>query len=355
MPIEFQCSNCGKPLRTADNTAGKLAKCPKCGAVMTIPSPGGDVAEPPPPVSPPGAQQSQPEYDVSSHLSSPAENAGGTAKARAEGGQGGTSGGASSEQPGAAWASNEAWAGPGAETADSTPGRTTGGPATGGPSGGVGKPPMIDLGDVLTSALNISKGQLGLCVAAVAIAFVVVIVAFFSVNFFMGLIFRFLPVFLLYGMMQGPLIIVVVAVVLAQCMRLFLKIARGEPASINELFYIGPDTGRVILTYVAFMLMCYIGSLLCIVPGWILMSVFFPVFFLAFDRDASVVDIFTEAMAMTEGNRLMIFLVLFVAWLIGSAGSLVCGLGVLLTMPLALMCQAVMYLRLTGGRVAVMA
>ena len=40
MPIEFRCPGCGKLLRTADETAGKQAKCPQCGAVMTIPAMG---------------------------------------------------------------------------------------------------------------------------------------------------------------------------------------------------------------------------------------------------------------------------------------------------------------------------
>src|SRR5690606_26481769 len=37
MPIEFRCSQCQKLLRTPDDTAGKQAKCPSCGAVVPIP------------------------------------------------------------------------------------------------------------------------------------------------------------------------------------------------------------------------------------------------------------------------------------------------------------------------------
>src|SRR3569833_736408 len=38
MPIEFRCQQCSKLLRTGDDTAGKSAKCPQCGNVMTIPA-----------------------------------------------------------------------------------------------------------------------------------------------------------------------------------------------------------------------------------------------------------------------------------------------------------------------------
>jgi hypothetical protein len=55
MPIEFRCSQCGKLLRTGDDTAGKQAQCPACGTVSTVPTPVAPpeaVPEPPAPPSP---------------------------------------------------------------------------------------------------------------------------------------------------------------------------------------------------------------------------------------------------------------------------------------------------------------
>jgi hypothetical protein len=40
MPIEFRCTNCNRLLRTQDDTAGKQAECPGCGAVAPIPAKG---------------------------------------------------------------------------------------------------------------------------------------------------------------------------------------------------------------------------------------------------------------------------------------------------------------------------
>lgn len=37
MPIESTCQGCGKRLRVADEHAGKLAKCPHCQALYTVP------------------------------------------------------------------------------------------------------------------------------------------------------------------------------------------------------------------------------------------------------------------------------------------------------------------------------
>jgi len=39
MTIEFQCTECGRPMRAPDGAAGKQGKCPQCGTVMPIPTP----------------------------------------------------------------------------------------------------------------------------------------------------------------------------------------------------------------------------------------------------------------------------------------------------------------------------
>jgi hypothetical protein len=51
MTIEFRCSQCNQLLRVPDASAGKNARCPKCSALMQVPSGGGfgDGAPPPPP------------------------------------------------------------------------------------------------------------------------------------------------------------------------------------------------------------------------------------------------------------------------------------------------------------------
>jgi phage FluMu protein Com len=39
MPIEFRCSQCNALLKTPDDTAGRTAVCPKCGADLAVPTP----------------------------------------------------------------------------------------------------------------------------------------------------------------------------------------------------------------------------------------------------------------------------------------------------------------------------
>ncbi|MFO0905454.1 MAG: hypothetical protein U0939_20765 [Pirellulales bacterium] len=59
MPIEFRCAGCQKLLRTPDDSAGKKARCPDCGAIVDVPAShggaSGGAGEPPSPGSPFGA------------------------------------------------------------------------------------------------------------------------------------------------------------------------------------------------------------------------------------------------------------------------------------------------------------
>jgi hypothetical protein len=54
MPIEFRCSECGKLLRTGDDTVGRQAQCPECGAISSVPSASVPSDAPVPPLSPLG-------------------------------------------------------------------------------------------------------------------------------------------------------------------------------------------------------------------------------------------------------------------------------------------------------------
>ena len=46
MAIEFSCPHCGKVLKTKEDKAGMAAKCPDCGGTVTVPAPAGDPGDP---------------------------------------------------------------------------------------------------------------------------------------------------------------------------------------------------------------------------------------------------------------------------------------------------------------------
>ncbi len=77
MPWEFNCQFCGSRLRVPDNTSGKRARCPACGAEQVIPQPGSLEFAPPVQSSGPqfapalGSGSDQGVYPLESPLASP--------------------------------------------------------------------------------------------------------------------------------------------------------------------------------------------------------------------------------------------------------------------------------------------
>jgi hypothetical protein len=57
MPIEFRCGQCGKLLRTGDETVGRQAQCPECGALTRVPAVGASAGSALP-LAPLGSQSS---------------------------------------------------------------------------------------------------------------------------------------------------------------------------------------------------------------------------------------------------------------------------------------------------------
>ena len=64
MAIEFRCSHCKRLLRTGDETAGRQAQCPECGAIMAVPTAGEPRAGPLPPAASEGNPFAWPAADA---------------------------------------------------------------------------------------------------------------------------------------------------------------------------------------------------------------------------------------------------------------------------------------------------
>lgn len=151
--------------------------------------------------------------------------------------------------------------------------------------------------------------------------------------------------------------------------RMGLAIVRGEHPSFGYLFA-GKGFGRFLGLSIALAAPGWLGPALDIVgaaiqaPGlhevaswwgliWLLPAalVWLPlsqaVYFI-FDKDMGAAQAVRASIAATRGKRLGIFLASFLAGLIGVSGVLGCCVGLVATVPLAMMVFPVMYARLTG-------
>jgi hypothetical protein len=220
MSIEFRCTGCGKLLRTGDNTAGRQAKCPQCGALVTIPAaPAGQLTSPPPPAFPPAADETLNPF----------------------------------QSPRASTMS----------AADTPP-------------YGPLQPVTLDVADVLGRSWEIFKGNLGMCYAVVLVAWLTPVGVNLAISAFATAASRATGVVAVGSLIRMGAFIPVQLLSLYLYMgmiRMLLKMARGKAPDFTELFAFRPQfwpfVGVVILLGLAY----FVAGMLLGVPAFIAVMV----------------------------------------------------------------------------------
>ena len=127
-----------------------------------------------------------------------------------------------------------------------------------------------------------------------------------------------------------------------------LKLARRQRVEFGELFNGGsrfwPVLGASILAGLAFT----VGFLLLIVPGILLMLMWWPFYYLIVDGKTGVFDSFTVASQITKGNWGTAFLLALSSFAIMIVGLLALCIGVIFAAPLVTMIWIVAYLMMSG-------
>ncbi len=127
----------------------------------------------------------------------------------------------------------------------------------------------------------------------------------------------------------------------------------GKGSDISDLFRGGKYLVRYFLATFVFMLMSVIGSILLFIPGVIVSIMFGPYMFALIDRDGSGLQCLSDAKEATDGHWMTILVLGLAIFGINLGGALLCGLGTLFTAPLSITIMAVAYCRMAGVRVDV--
>ncbi len=133
---------------------------------------------------------------------------------------------------------------------------------------------------------------------------------------------------------------------------LFLKIARGQPAEIGDIFRGGHYLLRALGATLLFGLMLGVGFMLLIVPGVIAMLMFWPFMYVLVDSDLAGMGCLSRAREITRNTWGAIFLIWLTSLGINFLGALACCVGLLFTAPLSMLLFAVAYCRMTGQSTA---
>jgi uncharacterized membrane protein len=156
---------------------------------------------------------------------------------------------------------------------------------------------------------------------------------------------------LFFGLFLGLVQWIVSLVVSAGITKGSLEIADGRPLELGTMFK-GFDIVQVVIASVLTGLGVIIGLLLCVLPGIIFAFLTsFTTYFIV-DQKQSAVDAIKSSIAFTRqrvGDVILLFLAMFVAFILGACACLV---GLLVTIPVAVLAQAYAFRKLNGQAVA---
>ncbi len=206
----------------------------------------------------------------------------------------------------------------------------------GGPSGGQ---PRVDIGAAISYGWSKTLQYFGSWVVVVLVLLLVqialyVIASPFADNWFMSLV-------------VSALSIVVAFVVALGVYRLALAVTAGEKPSVGELFKTD-NLGAYVVAAILAGIAIGIGYILCILPGLVLAVLlgFFAYFVL--DKNAGAIDSLKASWDLSLKNFWGLVGLYIVMMLINFLGALLCGVGLLLTIPLTWTAHAYVYRTLVG-------
>lgn len=150
-------------------------------------------------------------------------------------------------------------------------------------------------------------------------------------------------VLFLFYLIVIPYIMLVTAFLSAGCYHTAMKQLRGEAISVGDIFGGGRYFLRMLVATFIIGIATSVGAMLCILPGFLVMGMFFFTFPLIIERGLGPIEAMSTSFSVTRTNLVMFTLFAFVVHLLAGAGSMACGIGALVTYPLLFTVTAVAY------------
>jgi uncharacterized membrane protein len=160
----------------------------------------------------------------------------------------------------------------------------------------------------------------------------------------------FFGVAMILSLLGSALSYVVSLVVQAGIIKGALALTRNEPLSVGTAFN-GINWGQVIAASLITGAIIFVGLILCIIPG--IVAIFFTWFTLYFviDRNMPAVEAIKASVSMVRaniGNLLLLFLASVAAYIVGAC---LCGVGLLVAIPIVILAQVYTFRTLNGDPV----
>ena len=371
MTIQFSCGHCGTVLKTSDDKAGKQAKCPGCSEVIDIPaagtsSGGGGIGTRKKKSSRLDDWDDDDDYRDDDYDDGYDDDYDDRPKRRSRSGSS-TSCPMCGERISAS-ASRCKYCG---EDLDE---RGRGSRSGRGSRGG------FEAGESISTAWDIFQTEWGICLGALLLPFVIQIAINFVSQIGIGLLAAAMADAMGDAGLYVFIVIMVVWVLVLVLFGLFIQcgqalvmvnVVRNRSNGIADLFGGGPYIMTLLLNVLVLGLaslpiLLLIGGLGALAPALSVVGILlfyvcvlcvgvmiWPMTYALVDQNLKGLEPLKTAFSLTEGYRLTSVLMFLLLGLINIAGALLCGLGLLITIPLTMLSMAVAYCRLAGRKVHV--
>ena len=157
--------------------------------------------------------------------------------------------------------------------------------------------------------------------------------------------------FLLTSAVMGVVFVALFFVIQAGITRAALRITDGQPVDLSTLLSLD-DIGQVVIASLLVGLASAIGFVLCYVPGLVVMV--FTGFTMQFviDKRMSATDAIRASVELVNRNLGTMVLLLVAGYVANAIGSALCGIGLLVSMPVVILANTYAYRRMLGEPVA---
>jgi len=325
MAITFSCGHCGKSLTTSEDKAGRKAKCPGCGEVVSVPALEGAALD---------TSEGDDDEEFDDDLPAVPD------RRRSE-------------------SDSKTCPMCGAENARRAKSCTACGEKFEELADGPRTSRSFDVGEVISASWTIYKNELGIVLGSVLVAGLVstMVSAPTQIINFIGDLQRQQGQEPNAALSAIGLLLLIPSYLVGWFLnigvtKVLYKVARGKETSIGEIFSGSPYFMKMIGATIVFGIMIAIGSLLCVVPGVLVMLMFWPYTFVLVDENPDGINCLWRAKEITQGNWGSAFVLFLAAFAICLVGLLAFCVGIIFAAPLAQLTFAVAYCHMTGQRTA---
>ncbi len=210
---------------------------------------------------------------------------------------------------------------------------------------GGGQMPSLDVGAAISYGWKKFTENVG--------AFILLMVSVFVVGILVGILRAVLTpndggfLVFIWSSLLGAVAYVIMWIVQAGVWRAGLGVTRGQEPAVSQL----TQTDNIvpyILTVILVGLGAFVGFVLCFIPGiiWLIFTAYAPL--LALDKGMDPVEAIQTSINWVKDNFGQVFVILLVSYLIYLAGACLCGVGLLVSAPVALVAIIYSYRALTN-------